>query len=63
MAVQIFLSSFCPDIFSTENRHDFIKPDSDGLHKALDKADNLFKGGKKDRGDEKPSEFIMTSKH
>ena len=28
-----------------KNRHDLIKPDSGGLHKALDKADNLFKSG------------------
>ena len=29
-----------------ENRHDFIRPDSTGLHKALDKAEKLFGGGK-----------------
>lgn len=35
----------CLAIVLVENRHDLIKPDSAGLHKALDKADNLFKSG------------------
>lgn len=35
----------CLAIVFVENRHDLIKPDSAGLHRALDKADNLFKSG------------------
>ncbi|KAJ7372269.1 Non-structural maintenance of chromosomes element 4 A [Desmophyllum pertusum] len=30
-----------------KNRHDFIKPESTGLHNALDKAEELFSEGKK----------------
>ncbi|XP_078358979.1 non-structural maintenance of chromosomes element 4 homolog A-like isoform X2 [Oculina patagonica] len=42
-----------------KNRHDFIKPDSDGLHKALDKADNLFKGVRLTREAVLDSHFLV----
>ena len=42
-----------------KNRHDLIKPDSGGLHKALDKADNLFKSVRLTREAVLDSHFLV----
>lgn len=42
-----------------KNRHDFIKPESTGLHQALDKADNLFKGVRLTREAVLDSHFLV----
>ncbi|CAH3178202.1 unnamed protein product [Porites lobata] len=42
-----------------KNRHDLIKPDSAGLHRALDKADNLFKSVRLTREAVLDSHFLV----
>ncbi|XP_068710031.1 non-structural maintenance of chromosomes element 4 homolog A-like [Montipora capricornis] len=42
-----------------KNRHDFIRPDSTGLHKALDKAEKLFGGVRSTREAVYDSHFLV----
>ena len=46
LRVEFILNEAFYLLLSTENRHNFIKPESTGLHEALDKAEGLFKNGK-----------------